>query len=196
MSSKNALFNRLPTNLTVQEVITNMQSKQKGSAGKGGAVSVTTIKRRAAIAEQVKKSLAVASPANAAADMRPGVEYGGFTELKCTEIIPYDNNPRRGSNPKYEEIKASIRERGGLSDTLSVTKRPGSDQYMLYMGGNTRLKILQDLYWETHDPRFLIVKCTVFRWKSEADTLSAHLVENEARADTTFYEKARGVAML
>ena len=64
------------------------------------------------------------------------------------------------------------------------------------MGGNTRLKILQDLYRETHDPRFLIVKCTVFRWKSEADTLSAHLVENEARADTTFYEKARGVAML
>lgn len=197
----NALFNRIPPHLTVKEVIDNMDKKnsmsdERGKHG-GQTLSVKTAKRRDALAAQVKKGLAIPTPPNAAAGMRQGVEFGGFLTVPCTEILPYDRNPRLSANPKYEEIKAAIRKRHGLQDsTLSITRRPGSDRYMLYMGGNTRLQILQELYSETSDPAYLMVKCVFVEWRSEADTLSAHLVENEARADTTFFEKARGVAML
>lgn len=199
--SRDALFNRIPPNLTVKEVIANMDKKQKTADGhgkqSGPTISVKTAKRRDALAEQVKRGLSIAAPPNAAAGMRPGVEFGGFMTVPCTEILPYDRNPRLSANPKYEEIKAAIRKRHGLQDsTLSITRRPGSNRYMLYMGGNTRLQILQELYSETQDPAYLMVKCVFVDWRSEADTLSAHLVENEARADTTFFEKARGVAML
>ncbi len=195
--SRDALFNRIPPNLTVKEVIENMEKRKKPAEERSATISLKTAKRRAALTEQVKKSLAIAAPQNAAAGMRAGVEFGGFLTVPCTEILPYDRNPRQSANPKHGEIKAAIRERHGLQDTtLSITRRPGSDRYMLYMGGNTRLKILQELYSETQDPAYLMVKCVFVEWKSEADTLSAHLVENEARADTTFFEKARGVSML
>ena len=59
-------------------------------------------------------------------------------------IKPYDRNPRRTINPLYDEIKASIRAKGGLNNLLTVTRRPGDPQYMVVAGGNTRLMILKE----------------------------------------------------
>ncbi len=60
------------------------------------------------------------------------------------QLMPYDYNPRQKQNSKYDEIKDSILNRG-LDHMPNVTKRPGSDLFMIKDGGNTRLEILNDI---------------------------------------------------
>ncbi|MFO5972569.1 hypothetical protein ACLBVE_31540, partial [Pseudomonas aeruginosa] len=42
------------------------------------------------------------------------------------QLRPYDHDPRMKRNPAYEEIKASIRERG-LDAAPAIMRRPGGD---------------------------------------------------------------------
>jgi ParB family protein of integrating conjugative element (PFGI_1 class) len=70
----------------------------------------------------------------------------GDTPLVVTldELFPYELNPRLTKNPLYDEIKASIRERG-LDAPPSITRRPGADHYIIRNGGNTCFSILREL---------------------------------------------------
>lgn len=49
------------------------------------------------------------------------------------ELRPYDLNPRVTRNPRYDEIKASIRERG-LDAPPAITRRPGEPHYIIRNG--------------------------------------------------------------
>jgi hypothetical protein len=73
--------------------------------------------------------------------------------LDVARIHPYEHNPRRAPNTEYDRIKASIRA-DGLSQPLVVTQRPGETDYIVHAGGNTRLRILKELFEETGDRRF------------------------------------------
>jgi ParB family protein of integrating conjugative element (PFGI_1 class) len=145
--------------------------------------------------EELQAQINLKGPPSTAKDLRPGDEFDGSTVvLPIASIHPYDRNPRTSTNPKYHEIKASIRERGALKTQLTVTRRPTEPgRYMLYMGGNTRLQIIKELHAETGDPRFGQVSCIYHEWISEPDVLASHLIENEARGDTLFIEKACGL---
>ena len=116
--------------------------------------------------------------------------------LTLEKIRPYDRNPRRERNPRYEEIKDSIRAQGGLNNPLTVTRRPGEEQYMVESGGNTRLGILNELYKETGDETFYHVHVLFRPWRSETHVLAAHLIENEKRGDMLFIDKALAVREL
>lgn len=113
-------------------------------------------------------------------------------QLRITDIDPYDRNPRRSRNELFAEIKESIRVAKVISP-LTVTKRPGSNRYMVAAGGNTRLQAQRELWDETGDPRFEFLLVTYRPWVSEAHVLTAHLVENELHAGMTFWDKAQGV---
>ncbi|MCP5314511.1 MAG: ParB N-terminal domain-containing protein [Chromatiaceae bacterium] len=113
-------------------------------------------------------------------------------ELDVSAIQLYDHNPRQGDNPEYQRIKASVRAEG-LDQPLVVTRRPGEAIYMLQAGGNTRLRILQELFAETGDKRFARVSCLYRPWTREMDVLLAHLRENDLRSDLTFLDKALAV---
>jgi ParB family protein of integrating conjugative element (PFGI_1 class) len=113
--------------------------------------------------------------------------------LTIDQIIPYDRNPRRVTNPRYAEIKAAIRAAGKLNNLLSVTRRPGDTYYMVESGGNTRLQILNELWKETHDETFFKTDCLIVPWQSESHVLSAHLIENELRGDMTLIDKALAI---
>lgn len=63
------------------------------------------------------------------------------------ELVPWNRNPRIFRNPKYDEIKESIRIKG-LKQKPGITKRPGDTHYMIESGGNTRLQILKELVEE------------------------------------------------
>ena len=117
---------------------------------------------------------------------------GQLLELEVSTIRPYDHNPRHGENPEYQRIKASVRAEG-LDQPLVVTRRPGESAYMLQAGGNTRLRILQELYAETGDQRFARVSCLYRPWTREMDVLLAHLRENDLRSDLTFLDRALAV---
>ena len=83
--------------------------------------------------------------------------------LTLAQIRPYDRNPRRERNPRYDEIKDSIRAQGGLNNPLTVTRRPGAEHYMVESGGNTRLGILNELHKETGDETFFCLAPTPSR---------------------------------
>jgi ParB family protein of integrating conjugative element (PFGI_1 class) len=110
-------------------------------------------------------------------------------------IRPYDRNPRHERNEAYDRIKQSISSRG-FTGSLPITRRPGDRDYMVAEGGNTVLQILKELYAEIRDPRFHTVHCLFEPWVSESTTLIAHLVENNARGDLLFIDRARAVREL
>ena len=107
-------------------------------------------------------------------------------------IQPYERNPRHGANPEYARIKDSIRQ-NGIDQPLVITQRPDSPDYIVHSGGNTRLKILRELFEETGEARFSEVPCLIKPWLSESSVVLAHLRENDLRGDLTFIDRARAI---
>ncbi len=124
----------------------------------------------------------------------PQLESTGVTPmlLQIDQIRPYEHNPRHGQNPEYDRIKDSIRS-NGLDQPLVITQRPGTTDYIVHSGGNTRLLVLKELYEETGDNLFSQVHCLFKPWSCESDVLLAHLHENDIRGSLTFIDKARAV---
>ncbi|MDP9124268.1 MAG: ParB family protein [Pseudomonadota bacterium] len=110
------------------------------------------------------------------------------------QLRPYDHDPRVTRNPAYEDIKASIRERG-LDASPAITRRPGEPHYIIRNGGNTRLAILRELWSETKDERFFRIPCLFRPWpqRGEVVMLTGHLAENELRGGLSFIERALGI---
>jgi len=110
------------------------------------------------------------------------------------ELRPYELDPRLTRNPLYDDIKASIRERG-LDAPPPITRRPGADHYIIRNGGNTRLAILRELWSETRDERFFRIACQFRPWpeRGEIISLTGHLAENELHGGLSFIERALGV---
>ena len=145
----------------------------------------------------VAESLQVGNPGNNARDLAgqsdPRTE--SQIELSLDEIRPYENNPRRAANAKFEDIKESIRT-SGLRSPLTVTRRPGELHFIVEAGGNTRLLALRQLWTETRDPRFRKLVVLFRPWRSESHVITAHLIENEQRGEMTFWDKASGIVEL
>lgn len=112
--------------------------------------------------------------------------------IDVDQIVAYDRNPRRSQNAEYEQIKAYIKVEG-FNTVLAVTQRPDTDrpdQYMIAVGGNTRLSILQELWHETGDERFKQVWCQFQPWADETHALVAHIQDNDLRGDLSFIDRA------
>ena len=155
-----------------------------------GAVGRTRDNKRR---EAVKQGLGLGFPAEKSSE----AEYGdpvAETQMVVTidELQPYDRNPRRTApNPQYHEIKESIRH-SGLHNTLTITRRPGEQFYIIESGGNTRLQILRELWEETRDETFYRLSVVFRPWKRESVVLAKHLVENNVRGGMTFWDNANG----
>ncbi|MGF6391479.1 ParB family protein [Pseudomonas plecoglossicida] len=115
--------------------------------------------------------------------------------VSLEQLRPYELNPRVVRNPLYEDIKASIRERG-LDQPPSITRRPNDPHFIIRNGGNTRLSILGELWQETREERFFRIHCLFRPWQSEAHALLGHLAESDLHGQLTFIERALAVAQL
>lgn len=115
--------------------------------------------------------------------------------VSLEQLRPYELNPRVVRNPLYDDIKASIRERG-LDQPPAITRRPGEAHFIIRNGGNTRLSILGELWQETRDERFFRIHCLFRPWQSESDALLGHLTESDLHGQLTFIERALAVAKL
>ncbi|QUW65139.1 ParB family protein [Pseudomonas synxantha] len=111
------------------------------------------------------------------------------------QLRPYEHNPRFIRNPLFDDIKASIRERG-LDQPPPITRRPGETYFIIRNGGNTRLAILGELWQETHDERFFRIHCLFRPWSNEVATLLGHLAESDLHGQLTFIERALAVTKL
>lgn len=114
--------------------------------------------------------------------------------VTLNELMPYELDPRLTRNPLYDEIKASIYERG-LDAPPPITRRSGANHYIIRNGGNTRLAILRELWSETRDERFFRILCLFRPWpeRGEIVALTGHLAENELHGGLSFIERALGV---
>ncbi|ABA74733.1 ParB family protein [Pseudomonas fluorescens] len=115
--------------------------------------------------------------------------------MTLEQLRPYEHNPRFIRNPLYDDIKASIRERG-LDQPPPITRRPGETYFIIRNGGNTRLSILGELWQETRDERFFRIHCLFRPWTSEITALLGHLVESDLHGQLTFIERALAVLKL
>ncbi|MFS6933711.1 ParB family protein [Klebsiella oxytoca] len=133
------------------------------------------------------------SPASGAAAILPVSEMPMV--LTLDQLRPNPDNPRTTRNPRYDDIKASIRARG-LSAVPMVTKNPDSteDVYIFSDGGNTRYAIFKELWEETRDERFHRIQCIFKPWPGRLKCIVGHLAENDVRGDLSFIEKSFGVA--
>lgn len=114
--------------------------------------------------------------------------------LTLDQLTAYQHNPRTSRNPRYDEIKASIRARG-LDTVLVVTRDPDTQQgcYTFSDGGNTRYQILSELWQETGDERFYRFHVLFKPWPGHLQCLVGHLAKDEARGELSFIEKAQGI---
>lgn len=114
--------------------------------------------------------------------------------LTIEQLAPNPDNPRTSRNPRYDEIKASIKARG-LDTVPKVTRDPDGDpnKYIFSDGGNTRYQILTELWQETGEERFFRIHVLVKPWPGRLQCVIGHLAENEVRGDLSFIEKARGI---
>ncbi|HAF5680376.1 TPA: hypothetical protein G8N93_005033 [Salmonella enterica] len=114
--------------------------------------------------------------------------------LTLDEVAPNPDNPRTTRNPKYDEIKDSIRTRG-LDTVPKVTRNPDipGAPYIFSDGGNTRYSVLRELYAETGDERFYRFHVLFKPWPGRLKCLVGHLAENDVRGDLTFIDKALGI---
>ncbi|WP_419715743.1 ParB family protein [Dickeya dianthicola] len=112
--------------------------------------------------------------------------------LTLDQLRPNPDNPRTSRNPRYDEIKASIRARG-LDSLPKVTRDPAAGEYIFSDGGNTRYQILCELWQETGDERFYRIHVVFKPWPGRLQCVIGHLAENEVRGDLTYIEKAFGI---
>lgn len=143
-------------------------------------------------------SLNIASPGqtNMNLHQRPQMAAGMFMNLPVSEIDYFELNPRRRhSDEVYQHIKESIRA-SGIQQPVHVTQRPNDERYILAQGGNTRLKIMRELWQETQDERFRLMPCFYVAYTCDRDLRIAHLIENEQRAEMCFWDKACAYAVM
>lgn len=115
-----------------------------------------------------------------------------MVKVKIENIQAYDKNPRKAANEKYDDIKESIRAIG-LQQQISITMKPNADHYIVRSGGNTRLKILKELYFETNDPKFQTIDCSFVPFTNDLELLSLHMLENEQRGRMLFIDIALAI---
>lgn len=134
---------------------------------------------------QAEATLAVAKPD------APGSEMPMV--LTLDQLRPNPDNPRTSRNPRFDDIKASIRARG-LDTVPKVTLDPDNPgSYIFSDGGNTRYQALSELWAETHSEHFYRVHCLFKPWPGRIKCVIGHLAENELRGELSFIEKAIGI---
>ena len=134
---------------------------------------------------QAEATLTVATPD------APGSEMPMV--LTLDQLRPNPDNPRTSRNPRFDDIKASIRARG-LDTVPKVTLDPDNPgSYIFSDGGNTRYQALSELWEETHSEHFYRVHCLFKPWPGRIKCVIGHLAENELRGELSFIEKAIGI---
>ena len=132
----------------------------------------------------------------------PGIDLPITGELPVTptmmrlpidQISTYERNPRKATHQKFEELVQSIIDKGGVINPISVTKRPGDDQFFVSAGGNTRLLAQKEAWERTRDNRLEKMNVMFNPFTDEANIVVDHLIENDMRSDNTFLEKAQAV---
>lgn len=164
---------------------------------KGAAMSKQQPRKPKLSANLAALSLNIPTPEQTEMQLSPMPTQGGMLMMiPVTEIDFFDKNPRKHHDEEsFNHIKESIRSLGVLQP-VHITQRPNETRYTLAQGGNTRLKIMRELFDETGDERFRMMPCLYQNYHDDTTLQIAHLIENEQRADMCFWDKAHAYAQV
>jgi ParB family protein of integrating conjugative element (PFGI_1 class) len=185
------------------ETLTAVARQQQLAGLTTGRIAVTTKPNDDRMMRALTPVKPAASPASAtlrkvyddAEASRTEELDGSIMTLNVEDVHTYDKDVRVGPNPKYDEIKASLLKQGN-NHRFSVTRRPNDSRYFVSAGGNTRLRIIKELWRTTQDKQWRTVDVVYRVWKKESSIVLAHMAENDVRADYTFWERALGIERL
>ena len=144
---------------------------------------------------EVRARMALEVPSPPAANIIGNQDERYSARINLDELVEYEQNIRTEVNPRYAEIKESIRVQG-ITNQLSVTKHPITGKFIPYAGGNTRIRILKELFAETGDIKYKNLDVVVMPFTDHLSLLINHFAENELRGDVSFWEKAKGILMV
>ncbi len=144
---------------------------------------------------EVRARMALEVPSPPAANIIGNQDERYSARINLDELVEYEQNIRTEVNPRYAEIKESIRVQG-ITNQLSVTKHPITGKFIPFAGGNTRIRILKELFAETGDIKYKNLDVVVMPFTDHISLLINHFAENELRGDVSFWEKAKGVLMM
>ena len=144
---------------------------------------------------EVRARMALEVPSPPAANIVGQQDERYHARINLDELVEYEQNIRTEVNPKYAEIKESIRVQG-ITNQLSVTRHPITRMYIPFAGGNTRIRILKELFAETGDIKYKNLDVVVMPFTDHLSLLINHFAENELRGDVSFWEKAKGILMV
>jgi hypothetical protein len=143
----------------------------------------------------VRARMALEVPSPPAANIIGNQDERYSARINLDELVEYEQNIRTEVNPRYAEIKESIRVQG-ITNQLSVTKHPITGKFIPFAGGNTRIRILKELFTETGDIKYKNLDVVVMPFTDHLSLLINHFAENELRGDVSFWEKAKGILMV
>ena len=112
---------------------------------------------------------------------------------RLEQMDTYTDNPRQGENSLFDDLYDRIISQNGLMDVLNITRRPGSDKYILSAGGNTSLAALRKAFDDTNGDAYARFQALFIPYENEAKILISHIAENNQRAGLTFIESALSV---
>ena len=144
---------------------------------------------------EVRARMALEVPSPPAANIIGNQDERYSARINLDELVEYEQNIRTGVNPRYAELKESIRVQG-ITNQLSVTKHPITGKFIPFAGGNTRIRILKELFAETGDIKYKNLDVVVMPFTDHLSLLINHFAENELRGDVSFWEKAKGILMV
>jgi 8-oxo-dGTP pyrophosphatase MutT (NUDIX family) len=193
MSSKRSGSNfRLPPGTSIQKILDNQQAREQPPAAATSAINGETRVTKPNLADAIKSVMDKSRPSANVTTLPPRTHddvTDGFMVVRVVDIDPYDGNMRLQPNPENDQIKASLRATG-VRGAIEITRRPGTQRWIVAAGANTRLALIKELYEETGEQRFEEIKCTTVPYRDEIELLVNHINENSTRGETCFWENA------
>ena len=185
MSTKNTI----PDNMPIDQVVNIFRQDIQQDNSVNHKLSAKEAQR-----EKVKQSLSAEQPKQSPTSLNnvQQQEIGVPMSVSISDVLYFEGNPRTYHFPEdYNNIKESIRTEGILMP-VHITQRPKDNgKFVLVAGGNTRLKILNELYQETGDPKFSVIPSLFVAYSSYGDMKRKHLRENVLRGQLCFFDHAK-----
>lgn len=112
-------------------------------------------------------------------------------QVPIEQITTVDLSSNQSSKEIFEDdLKNSISNRG-LNQPLVLAKGPTDNGYLLVSGGNTRLKVLQQIHQESNGKQFAQIPALIYTWPGEVQSRLEHSITDDVSQQFTFLEQSQ-----
>ncbi|MXX94415.1 MAG: hypothetical protein F4166_09985 [Gammaproteobacteria bacterium] len=112
-------------------------------------------------------------------------------QVPIEQITTVDLSSNQSSKEIFEDdLKSSILN-SGLNQPLVLAKGPTNNGYLLLSGGNTRLKVLQQIHQESNGKQFAQIPALIYTWPGEIQSRLERSITDDVSQQFTFLEQSQ-----